>query len=380
VSIRRDPQQGRVVIAGGGTAGHVFPGLAVARALRERGHAVSFIGTDRGLEARLVPQAGFSFHAVPAQPFPRELSIAAARAPFVAMAAVRACRPIVREARAVVGMGGYVSVSAGLAARREHVPLVLHEQNAVAGLANRALGRVAHAVALAFSDAQRFFPPRVRTEVTGNPVRDDILRVPADREALAKEGREAFELEEGRRTVVMFGGSQGALHLDQAALGAIRLVSGRSDLQFVVIAGPAHLDAIRAGLDGVSDVGATGLLIRPFGYVDRMDLAYACADLVVSRAGATTIAELTVCGLPAVLIPYPHATGRHQEATARAVQQAGGASILLDADLSAASLANRVVSLVDRPERLASMAERSASFGRPDAAERLADLVEEIAA
>jgi UDP-N-acetylglucosamine--N-acetylmuramyl-(pentapeptide) pyrophosphoryl-undecaprenol N-acetylglucosamine transferase len=358
----------------------VFPGLALARALRDRGHHVAFIGTERGLESRLVPEAGFEFHPVPARPFVRGISIAAARAPFVALASVRSCRPIVRGARAVVGMGGYVSVSGALAARREGVPLALHEQNAVPGLANRVLARLARAVGLSFGEARRYFPRRTTVEVTGNPVRDQVLRVRDEREGLAKEGRELLELENGRRTVVVFGGSQGAIHIDRATVGAARLLSRRADIQILLITGPAHLETIRPGLPAGSTAGSPGgLLVRPVGYLDRMELAYACADLVVSRAGATTVAELAVCGLPALLVPYPYATGRHQEANARALQRAGGASVLLDDQLSAESLAERIQSLVDHQERLGAMAERSAAFGKPDAAQRLADLVEAVA-
>jgi UDP-N-acetylglucosamine--N-acetylmuramyl-(pentapeptide) pyrophosphoryl-undecaprenol N-acetylglucosamine transferase len=369
-----------VVIAAGGTAGHVFPGLALARVLRDRGQVVAFVGTSRGLEATLVPQAGFDFHPVEARPLVRRVSMAALRAPFVALASVKACRPIVRGARAVIGMGGYASVPVALAAWRERVPLVLHEQNAIAGLANRALARMARGVGLSFPDARRAFPRRARVELTGNPVREEILRVPQERDALAKEGRATLELEEGRRTIVIFGGSQGALHIDRAAVGAARILAGRSDLQFLLITGAAHLPAVRPGLPSSAETGAGGLLVRPIGYVERMDLAYACADLVVSRSGATTVAEITVCGLPALLIPYPYATGRHQEANARSVQRAGGASVLLDGQLDADTLAARIVSLIDHEERLEAMAERSSSVGRPDAADRLADLVEESAA
>jgi UDP-N-acetylglucosamine--N-acetylmuramyl-(pentapeptide) pyrophosphoryl-undecaprenol N-acetylglucosamine transferase len=361
----------RVVVAGGGTAGHVYPGLALAQTLRDRGHHVSFLGTERGLEARIVPAAGFDFVVLEAAPFVRRVSMAALRAPITAIRAVGRCRPVTREADVVVGMGGYVSVPAVLAARREHVPVVLHEQNAVPGLANRVLSRLAAAVAATFADAGGRFPRRVRSRVfvTGNPVRREILRVAPEREALAEEGRRELGLEQGRRTVVVFGGSQGALHIDRATAGACRLLADRADVQIVLITGPAHLDEVRRGLPQ-----SGSLVVRSFGYLDRMELAYACADLVVARAGATTIAELTACGLPALLIPYPHATGNHQEANARALQRAGGASVLLDQQLSAEVLANRIDSLIGHDERLVAMAERSASFGRPDAAERLADV------
>jgi UDP-N-acetylglucosamine--N-acetylmuramyl-(pentapeptide) pyrophosphoryl-undecaprenol N-acetylglucosamine transferase len=361
----------RIVVAGGGTAGHVYPGLAVAETLRDRGHTVSFLGTEGGLEARLVPGAGFEFQVLQAAPFVRTLSMAALRAPVTAVRAVGRCRLLVRDADVVLGMGGYVSVPAVLAARRERVSVVLHEQNAVPGLANRVLSRLAVAVAASFADSATRFPRTVRRRlsVTGNPVRREILRVPEEREALAKEGRRELDLEEGRRTVVVFGGSQGALHIDRAAAGACQILAARSDVQIVLITGPAHLEEVRRGLPGTGP-----LLVRSFGYLDRMELAYACADLVVSRAGATTVAEVSACGLPVLLIPYPHATGRHQEANARALQRAGGASVLLDEQLSAEVLATRVDSLIGHDERLRAMAERSASFGRPDAAERLADV------
>jgi UDP-N-acetylglucosamine--N-acetylmuramyl-(pentapeptide) pyrophosphoryl-undecaprenol N-acetylglucosamine transferase len=367
---------GRIVVAGGGTAGHVYPGLALAKALGERGWTISFVGTDRGVEATLVPAAGFEFHAVAARPVRRELSLATLRAPVVALASVRDSRELVRGAAVVVGMGGYVSVPSVLAARRERIPVVLHEQNAVPGLANRVLSLVSRTVGLSFADSARRFPRRVRTEITGNPVREEILRVPGDRELLVKEARTELDLDEGRRTILIFGGSQGAVHVDRAAVEACRLLADRSDIQVVVITGPAHLDAVRREWrehDG-------GIEVRLIPYLQRMDLAYACADLVVARAGATTVAELTVCGLPSLLIPYPYATARHQEANARAVQRAGAASVLMDDQLSGRSLADRVVSLIDHDERLQAMADRSLAFGRPDASARLADLVTEACA
>jgi UDP-N-acetylglucosamine--N-acetylmuramyl-(pentapeptide) pyrophosphoryl-undecaprenol N-acetylglucosamine transferase len=366
----------RTVIAGGGTAGHVYPGLALAEVLRARGHEVAFLGTQRGLEATLVPASGFEFHAVEAAPFVRRASLAALRAPVVALRAVGRCRTLLHGADVVVGMGGYVSVPAVLAATRTHIPVVLHEQNAVPGLANRVLSHMAQAVAVSFQDAAARFPRRVRarTSLTGNPVRPEILRVPEERESLAKESRSELDLKDDRRTVVIFGGSQGAVRIDQAAAGACRLMAHRSDLQIVLITGPAHLEVTRRGLSNGGD-----LVVRAVGYLERMDLAYACAELVVSRAGATTIAEIAACELPALLIPYPHATGRHQEANARALQRAGGASILLDEQVSAETLAARIESLVDHQERLVSMAERSAAFGRPDAADRLADLALQVA-
>jgi UDP-N-acetylglucosamine--N-acetylmuramyl-(pentapeptide) pyrophosphoryl-undecaprenol N-acetylglucosamine transferase len=366
----------KVVISGGGTAGHVTPGLALGHELAGRGHDVSFVGTDRGVEVRMIPAAGFELHVLASRPFVRRISVQAARAPLAAASAIRACRPLVSGAGVIVGMGGYASAPAVVAARRERIPVVLHEQNAIPGLANRTLSRVAAAVALSFPQAARRFPHRVRTVLTGNPVRDAILQVrrPEERGALATEGMRAFGLERGRRTIVVFGGSLGALHVNRATIAACRLLAGRGDLQVLLITGPGNLETIRRGWP--ADAPPSGPVVRMEGFVDRMELAYAVADLVVARAGASSVAEISALGIPSILIPYPFAVAGEQEANGRALERADGAVVLLDGDLTGESLARTLVGLVDDPGRLASMAAGAASFGRPDAARALADLVE----
>jgi UDP-N-acetylglucosamine--N-acetylmuramyl-(pentapeptide) pyrophosphoryl-undecaprenol N-acetylglucosamine transferase len=360
----------RVVIGTGGTAGHIFPALATAQRLRDRLEAdVVFVGREAGQEARLVPAAGFPLEPVEALPFVRKLSPAMVRAPFAALRAARQAQVILREADVALGMGGYVSVPLTLAARRERVPLVVHEQNAVPGLANRLAARWAGVVALSFGEAAARLPRRSRTVVTGNPVRQRIVEVRDRRADLRTEATEALGLEPDRRTVAIVGGSQGALRLNRAAAGAFRRLAGRGDVQVILVAGPAHEAAVRdlvpAGVD---------LRVQVRGFVERMELVYAAADLVVGRAGATSVAEFAVCGLPAILVPYPHATGRHQEANARALERAGGATIIRDGDLSPVLLAERLEALLDHEERLTSMALGSAAFGRPDAADALADV------
>jgi UDP-N-acetylglucosamine--N-acetylmuramyl-(pentapeptide) pyrophosphoryl-undecaprenol N-acetylglucosamine transferase len=361
----------RVLIAGGGTAGHVFPGLALAAHLVEdRGADVRFVGTPTGQEARLVPAAGFPFEAVDARPLKRELSLETARAPVTALRSVGRCAPLVEDADVVVGMGGYVSVPVGLASVRAKRPLVLHEQNAVPGLANRVLALRARAVALTFVEARQRFPRRARTVVTGDPVRAQILRVLEARSELAAEAASELELDPERRTVVVFGGSQGALHVNRAAAAAIGQLREREDLQVLVLSGGAHEEVTRRA---VADLGPILVRVRPF--IERMELAYAIADLVVSRAGATTCAEVTVCGVPSVLVPYPHATGGHQAANARAIERAGGAVVVMDEELSGARLASTIEALLADPGRLSSMGERSRAWSRPDAAQALGSVV-----
>jgi UDP-N-acetylglucosamine--N-acetylmuramyl-(pentapeptide) pyrophosphoryl-undecaprenol N-acetylglucosamine transferase len=359
----------KVLIAGGGTAGHVFPALALARRLVTAGHEVRFAGTATGQEARLVPEAGFAFDAVPASPFERKVSMRTLKAPITAVRSIGSSRPLADWSDVVVGMGGYVSVPVALSALRARRPLVVHEQNAVPGLANRTLARPARAVALAFAEARRAFPRRTRTIVTGNPVREQILAVSTDRDRLRKEAVAELDLDEDRRTVVVFGGSQGALHVNRSVADAIRRLD-RDDLQVLILTGPAHEAGVRASLPSGGRVVA-----RVRGFLERMELAYAVADLVVARAGATTVAEIAVCGVPSLLIPYPYATGRHQEANARSLQRAGAATMLLDDELDGAVLADRIARIADDTHRLREMGNRARAWARPDAAEALADVV-----
>lgn len=357
----------KVLIAGGGTAGHVFPALALARRLAADGHDVRFAGTAAGQESRLVPAAGFALDEIEASPFVRKLSPRAAMAPLVAIRSVRRCRPLVQDRDVVVGMGGYVSVPVALAAIRARRPLVLHEQNAVPGLANRALARRARTIALSFAEAARMLPRRLPKVVTGNPVREEVLAVHAERDRLAKEAASGFDLDPERSTVVVVGGSQGALHLNRAIVDAVGRI--RSDAQLVLITGPAHAATIDAALR------SSRLTVRVLPFVERMDLAYAVADLLVARAGASTVAEVSVCGVPSLLIPYPHATRRHQEANARALVRAGGADALSDDDLTGETLAARIDGMLGGIEALRVMGDRARAWSRPDAADALARVV-----
>jgi UDP-N-acetylglucosamine--N-acetylmuramyl-(pentapeptide) pyrophosphoryl-undecaprenol N-acetylglucosamine transferase len=369
----------KVVIAGGGTGGHVFPGLALADRLRgDHGASVEFIGSPAGPESRLVPEAGYPFHPVDAAPFYRELSLRAVRAPFVALRSVRSSRPLLVDAAALVGVGGYVSVPPGLAARRARVPLILHEQNAVPSLANRLLARRAVSIGLTFEDARDGFPRRSAATVTGDPVRASILRVRSRREELAGEARATFAFETTRTTVVAFGGSQGALHLDEAIAGALPILAHRHDLQLLVLSGPEHVGVVeRARATTEAGGGAMRVCVMPF--LDRMELAYAVADLAVTRAGATSIAEMAVCGVPMILVPYPYATENHQLANAAEMVRAGAAELQTDRELSSDGLARRILELVDDGERRAEMARASAAWGKPDADAHLASLVLEAA-
>ena len=303
----------RVVLAGGGTAGHVEPALATADALRRHDPTVDItaLGTDRGLERRLVPERGYELVLIPAAPLPRRPSADLLRLPALVRRAVDDTARILRERRAdvVVGFGGYVALPAYLAARRLRVPIVVHEANARPGLANRVGARLTHHVAVA--------SPQIRlphAEHIGIPLRRPVATL--DRAAERPRARAMFALRPDLPTVLAFGGSQGARRINQAMAEAAGALSA---------AGVQVLHAVGAGNDEVPAIwGAVPYVVEP--YLDRMELAYAAADLAVCRAGAVTCAEVAAVGLPAVFVPLPHGNGE-QRLNAEPLVAAGAAML-----------------------------------------------------
>jgi UDP-N-acetylglucosamine--N-acetylmuramyl-(pentapeptide) pyrophosphoryl-undecaprenol N-acetylglucosamine transferase len=301
------------------------------------------------------------------------MSASTARAITLAVRGSRACRDIVRRAGVVVSIGGFASAPAVLAARRTGRPLVLMEPNSVPGVVNRVAARWARVVATTFEATARRLPAGARVERTGNPVRPEIVAVPADRDRLRVEARAAFDLEERRTTVLVVGGSQGARHIDDVVAASLPGFAARADLQLLVATGPAHGGVLERAIEPDAAV-----IVRAVPFIERMDRALAIADVVVSRAGAS-VAELAVCGLPAILVPYPFATEHHQDANAREVADAGAAIVIRDADLSPSSLTAGILELMRDDERRARMAEAARAWARPDAATRIAALAVEVA-
>lgn len=365
----------RVLVAGGGTAGHVFPAVAVARELRRLADVEPvFVGVGDRLEARLVPQAGFRLHEIHAVPIPRRPSPRLLRVPGALRAAVRDCERVIDEegAQAAVTFGGYVSFPVSRAAARRGLPLVVHEQNAVPGLANRVAARWATHIAVTFPGSADRFRRRERCAVTGNPVREDMLDLDrAERRAAA---RAAFGLDRDTPTLLVFGGSQGARSLNRALLDA-QARWGDADVQILHAAGRALFAEAAAAWEEVRTRGVNGPRVRLVDFIEEMGDAYAAADVVVCRSGATSIAELTTLGLPSVLVPYPYATGDHQRHNAEALARIGGAEVITDEELDGGRLVETVAPLLTDPSRHAEVASAARAFGRPDAAVNVARLV-----
>jgi UDP-N-acetylglucosamine--N-acetylmuramyl-(pentapeptide) pyrophosphoryl-undecaprenol N-acetylglucosamine transferase len=337
----------RIVIGAGGTAGHVVPALAVADALRAEGAAVTFIGGERA-ELELVPSAGYELATLRVAPLPRDRPIGAARAGLIDATAIVRARRLLRAIApaAVLGAGGYVAAPVGLAAVIGRRPLVLMEADSHLGLTNRLLAPFARRVCLAFPVDGR---ETARYLLTGRPVPEPAT----DRDA----ARERFGLEPGDTCVLVFGGSQGARSINEAAIEAF---SGAS-FRVLHAAGERDLAQLRA----------PGPHYDLRGYIPRLGEALLACDLVVARAGGS-IFEIAAHGRPAVLIPYPHATADHQAANARFMERSGAAVVIPDSELTPSRLAQEVGRLLADPARLAAMARASAALAKPDAAAEVA--------
>jgi UDP-N-acetylglucosamine--N-acetylmuramyl-(pentapeptide) pyrophosphoryl-undecaprenol N-acetylglucosamine transferase len=363
------------LIAGGGTAGHVQPAIAIARALAARGHPVAsieLVGSERGIETRLVPAAGFELTTLPGRGFERRLSLRNLRsAVSLLVACGKAWRLLGRRRpRVVLSVGGYASVPCALAAVLRRVPIVVAEQNAVPGAANRLMGRFARTCAVSFEGT-----PLPRAVVTGNPVRPEVLAIDRVRDAAA--ARTKLDVEPGRRMVLVFGGSLGALRINRAALDAARRWAARDDLHLRHVVGSRDWAAITA--DGPPVPEDATLRYQAVEYDDDMPTSLAAADVAVCRSGASTSFELLAVGLPAVLVPSPFVTADHQTANARHIERAGAAVLVPDGELDGERLAAEVDALLADPQRLERMAAAGRAAARPDAADAIAALVEEQA-
>jgi UDP-N-acetylglucosamine--N-acetylmuramyl-(pentapeptide) pyrophosphoryl-undecaprenol N-acetylglucosamine transferase len=341
----------RILCAAGGTAGHIEPALNLADALTARGGQVSFLGSDRGLESTLVPARGYRLDHVRSVPMPRRLTRESVTFPVAVTRSVRDAQRFVADVDVVVGFGGYAAVPGYVAAWRSKKPLIIHEANARAGFANRLGAKLTpHVLAThpeVLPGAQRM----------GLPLRPAIASL--DRSAIRAAAQEHFGLR--GQVVFVFGGSQGAQRLNDAVAAALPALSS---------AGISVLHAY--GSHREAPMTHPGYV--PVPYIDRMDLAYAAADLVVSRAGAMTCAELTAVGVPAVYVPLPIGNGE-QMLNAAPIVDVGGGLIVTDASLTGASLADVVTHLCAKPATLARMGSDAATLGDPHAAERMADYV-----
>ncbi len=364
----------RVAFVGAGTGGHLYPALALAKEIRrqEPEAKIIFIGRKKSLESNILSQENFSFKAIEARSSARKISLQMISSSFYLGKGFLQSTKILRRfsPQIVVGTGGYVSLPVVLAAVMLKIPVLVHEQNVIPGVANKFLSSWVKLTCLSFPDSQAYFPSRAKTKVTGNPRASEVLTVSRE------EGCKFLGLLPEKKTLLITGGSQGALKLNKVMLETLKLMAGREDLQVIYVTGERYFAEISKKVADLGLKRISGLQVLP--YIKNMPLALAAADLIVSRAGATILAEINAVGLPSILVPSPNVVNDHQAANARALEKEKAAVVFLEKDLVPESMAREIFNILNNKNRRQMMAEASRSMGFPQAANVIYNYIKEI--
>ncbi|MEW6002122.1 MAG: undecaprenyldiphospho-muramoylpentapeptide beta-N-acetylglucosaminyltransferase [Nitrospirota bacterium] len=356
----------RVLIAGGGTGGHIFPGLAVAEEFKGRDSMteVIFVGTDYGIESKVIPREGYPIRFLRAEGIVGVSAFRKIKAIIKIISSIKDSYRIITAVKPdiVIGVGGYASGAAVFTACLLSIPTMILEQNSIPGLTNRILGRFVRAICVTYQESISFFP-KVKTFLTGNPLRMNLLR--GNKES----GYRLFSLDRDLFTIFVFGGSLGARRINVAVIDSLNYLSDLKDkIQFLHQTGTRDYEGVR---EAYREQGFKGT-VTPFIY--QMSEAYAIADIVISRAGATTLAELTALGKPVILIPYPYAARQHQEMNARKLSEMGAARMILDNELKGRTLAQNIRELYMNEKMRAEMELNSRALGKPEACSKVVDI------
>jgi len=363
----------RFVVTGGGTGGHIYPALAIARGLKERFSAeVVYIGGTRGLESEIVSGEGLTFKSISLAGLQRGISPANLLAGWKAAMGIKSALGYIRKIKpsAVIGTGGYVCGPVVLAAALLRIPTLINEQNALPGITNRILSRFTGYVAATFADSKKFFPAKTRIRVTGLPVRKEIMAAGRD------EARKKLGIGPSQRLILSFGGSQGAKSINGAMLQVLKYYNGKNDICILHVTGPKNYAGFINELENSINIHNGGN-ITINSYMYDMPGALAAADLVICRAGAATLAELTAIGLPSILVPYPYAAENHQEYNARALERRGAAVVIKDSDLNGKLLVSEIERLIGQG-KLPGMSAASKSMGKPGALDDILDCIQDL--
>ena len=355
--------QKTVVLAGGGTGGHVYPALAMGEALQSSGHVLKYMGDARRLEGRVVPQTDIEFIAIPAVQYPRGGLVGKVKFAWGLLKAILKSRSLLKDVKAdfVLGVGGYISAPPVLAAWSLGIPRAIHEANVTPGLANRLCARVADLVLLTYEATARRLPGRAPTETVGCPVNPKVLLGCRDGAA------ERYGLDPAKPTLLVVGGSLGAETINQIAIAAAQSSARR--FQILHVTGPKYHSAI------VERMGSLPEGVVLVDYENRMADAYAMADLVLCRAGSSTLAELTAIGKPSILVPSPNVTDNHQEGNARGLEDVGAAVVLIERDLEIDAAVAQIGSLLADEGTLTRMSTSAKGQGHLDTAQKVASLL-----
>ena len=363
----------RVIITGGGTGGHIYPGIAIAKKLKTKWKAeILFVGSKNGLENELVPQAGLNLKTITVKGFRRKPSLDVLMTFFLMFKGFWEGKQTIEEFKpdVVIGTGGYVCGPVVLAASLSGIPTMIHEQNSIPGVTNRILSRLVDKIAVSFTDSISYFPTdRKKIKLTGNPVRTEVFKVTKE------EGIRRLNLDPDKKTVLVFGGSRGAKIINDAMETVIKENLSSNKLQIVHITGKKHYnDYIERLKRQRIDPSAYGnIKIEP--YIYDMQYALAAADLIVSRAGAMTIAEITALGKPSILVPLKIAANDHQKTNALSLKRKHAAEVILEEDLTGKMLNNKIKELIFDEKKLNLMAQNSRKLGKPNATEKICEMI-----
>ncbi|BCJ86073.1 undecaprenyldiphospho-muramoylpentapeptide beta-N-acetylglucosaminyltransferase [Effusibacillus dendaii] len=368
----------KIVVTGGGTGGHIYPALAIAKFFAEKEQAdILYIGTERGLECDIVPRSGFAFRTIVVSGLKRKLSFDTVKTFARLTKGLLQSRKILKEFQPdiVIGCGGYVVAPVVSMAKMLRIPTYIHEMDVMPGLTNRSLSRIADRIGVSFEGAVPYFRHcQGKVVVSGNPRATEVAQVTKEETMAAKQ---ELGLHPTKKTVVIVSGSRGAKPINDAVIDMIDRVAAQTDFQLVYITGQIHFDEISKRLAEKGVGPEKGIVVQPFVY--NMPPLLAGADILVSRAGATTIAEATALGIPGIYIPSPYVTNNHQEHNAKWLADAGAGIMIQERNLSSESLFDAIISLIQSPDKLQSMKEKSRSLGVPNALENIHQTILQLA-
>lgn len=362
----------RYILSGGGTGGHIYPALTIADKIKklDKECEILFVGTAQGLESDIVPKAGYILRTIDVHGFERHINIQNIVNIFTTIKSLWQARRIISEFKPdiVIGTGGYVCGPVLLVASLAGIPTLIQEQNAIPGVTNRILARFVTKIAVGYAESIQYFSNIGKIVVTGNPVRAEVIE--AERESALK----TFGLEPDKLTLLVAGGSRGARSINEAMQEVCKYFDGRADIQILHVTGKNEYNNIVSKLErqGIDLMQYGNIIIKSYLY--NMPQALAAADLVIFRAGAIGLAEVTARGIPAILVPYPFAAENHQEYNARVLEQQGAAIVILDKELKGSNLIVHIEKFLSEPQMLRQMAEFSQKMGKPYAAEHIAEL------
>ncbi|HYE08749.1 MAG TPA: undecaprenyldiphospho-muramoylpentapeptide beta-N-acetylglucosaminyltransferase [Patescibacteria group bacterium] len=365
----------KAILTGGGTGGHIYPAVSIAREIQRRYKNVEiiFVGTEKGLESKIIPKEGFVLKTIKVRGFERKFTLKNLVAVKEAAFSIGSARKIIKDFKPdiVIGTGGYVCGTVMLTAALMGIPTVIHESNAFAGMTNKLLFRFVDKIALNFEEAAKYFRNSRKVVVTGNPIRPELLQ------ATRQEGRHELGFDENAPLVFITGGSRGARKINQSILALAEECSKSGQYQLLHMTGDTQYKAVlQSYKDRKIPTDSSNIKVVPYLY--NMPYALAASDIIISRCGAMTLSEITALGKPSVLIPFPYAADNHQEYNARALEKKGAAIVIVEKDLTEERLKNTVLELLNHKEKLEQTALNSKKLGVRNATEKIGELISEL--